>query len=37
MEIVTGILLAGLIVSAVIATIHGMVTDGHHRVPTRVR
>jgi len=37
MEIVTGILLAGLIVGAVIATIHGMVTDGHHRVPTRVR
>jgi len=37
MEIVSAVLLAGLVVSAVAATIHGMVTDGHHRVPTRVR
>jgi len=37
MEIVSAVLLVGLIVIAVVATIHGMVTDGHHRVPTRVR
>jgi len=37
MEIVSAILLVALILTAVIATIRGMVTDGHHRVPTRVR
>jgi len=37
MEIVSAVLLVGLVVSAVVATIRGMVTDGHHRVPTRIR